>query len=816
LTVALPGFLNLKRLEGRIVALFLALLLVVQGASFALINRSIAHNADASIAHELANGELVLQRLLVQEARQREDAARLLEKDHGFRSVLAAGLQGSELSDTLTDSLISHGERVKASLVAYTNADLRLVAATTDRAQPFVELLPRLKSASLAQTAQRARASVDKPATIDANLALVEGQAYQVVVVPVSAAGLGGWVLMAFRLDEAPLQELHRLTGVQAVMLVRNDSGASQALASVLDREATASVTRQMPADARQFALTLAGESQRALSVRLLDDNGRHLGIALIRSFDEAVAPYRRLQLTLLALTVLSVAVFAFGSVLTARRISEPLRALSDSARRLGRGDYDTAVARTSDDEIGDLAQAFETMRQGVQDREHQVHRLAFWDPLTGLPNREQFSQNLHAKIASGRAPCSILMLDLDRFKHVNDVLGHRFGDRVLRSVAQRLEGLCSDPAHSLARLGGDEFVLQLEGADEQAAVTMARRIQRDFEQPMQIDEQTVDLGAGIGIAVYPVHGCDAGSLLSRAEMAMYAAKRQRSGSQVYTPSLDAGSQESLSLLSELRQAITANELRLYLQPKVDLHDGSVVSAEALVRWQHRQRGLAPPTEFIPFAEQTGFIRQLTAWVIAAAAKAWRSAHEKGLDLRISVNLSTRDLMGQDLPAKMLAVLRQYGAGPEALCLEITEGAIMDDPQRAMQTLEQLSKLGFKLSIDDFGTGYSSLAYLKRLTVHELKIDKSFVTAMERDVDDAKIVRSTIELAHNLGLSVVAEGVETARTWKLLAALGCDEGQGHYISRPMPEAQFMAWLDAWQVPDLIAQDATASLLAGLD
>jgi len=584
----------------------------------------------------------------------------------------------------------------------------------------------------------------------------------------------------------------------------------------MLDTEATASMAQQVPRDTRQFAMTVADENLRALYVSLLDESGQQVGVVLMRSFDDAVAPYRRLQLTLLALTLLGVAVFALGSVLTAKRISEPIKALSESARRLGQGDYDTAVARSSDDEIGDLAQAFETMRQGIQDRERQVHRLAFWDPLTGLPNREQFCQKVQQQLQASGEPCAVLMLDLDRFKLVNDVLGHPVGDRVLCRVAQRLQRLCEGNDQCLARLGGDEFALLLPGADALVAFAMARQIQHDFELPVDLDDQTIDLGASIGIALHPLHGSDAGLLLSRAELAMYAAKRQRSGSQLYEPRLDVGSQESLSLLGELRQAVGARELRLYLQPKVDLQTGQVVAAEALVRWQHPQRGLVMPGEFIPFAEQTGFIRQLTTWVIDAAARTAQKAQARGLALRISVNLSARDLMDQDLPGKVMAALQQHGARPQALCLEITESAIMDDPQRAMLTLEHLRKLGIWLSIDDFGTGYSSLAYLKRLAVDELKIDKSFVLAMERELDDAKIVRSTIELAHNLGLTVVAEGIESARTWRLLAALGCDEGQGYYIGRPMPEDQLMGWLAQWQLPDAVDQEASTSLLAGLD
>jgi EAL domain-containing protein (putative c-di-GMP-specific phosphodiesterase class I) len=294
----------------------------------------------------------------------------------------------------------------------------------------------------------------------------------------------------------------------------------------------------------------------------------------------------------------------------------------------------------------------------------------------------------------------------------------------------------------------------------------------------------------------------------------MYAAKTRQCGSLIYHAQLDAGSQESLSLLSELRRAVENDELRLFLQPKIDLRQGRVVGAEALVRWQHPQRGLVPPMQFIPFAEQTGFIRILSAWMLAGAARFSQQAREAGLDLRLSVNLSTRDLMDQELPAKIEAMLAPLQVAAESLCLEITESAIMDDPERALSTLEHLHAMGLKLSIDDFGTGYSSLAYLKRLPVDELKIDKSFVMAMERDLDDARIVRSTIELAHNLGLSVVAEGLETLKAWALLAELGCDEGQGYFVSKPMPQEQFIAWAQAWQPPDISAVTAE-SLLARL-
>ena len=792
---ALPSFLNLRRLEGRIVALFLALLLVVQLASFAVIRSSIAHNADSSIAAELKTGERLFNRLLVQEAEKRRDAAELLAKDYGFREAVGLPLAEQGTVETIRDALSNQGERIGASIVAYADNELKLVAATRDDAARFLGLL--------------------KQGQAGAQLALVDQQAYQVVTVPVRTPAPVGWILMGFALDQATLQDLKGLSEQQAVVVLKHGGAAWQPLISLLPAEAAQSLARQIPAGGGLFAAEVAGEQMRGRFAPLLQQKDQQLAVVLLRSFDEAVAPYRQLQLTLLALTLVGVAVFALGAVLTARRISGPLTALAASAARLGRGDYETPVQRRSSDEVGDLADAFETMRGDIRAREAQVHRLAFWDPLTGLPNREQFSQKLAERLAASEAPCAVLMLDLDRFKHVNDVLGHAFGDRLLCSVAERLARLPLPGAPLLARLGGDEFVLLLEQADEAAALGAAARILQDFETPLHIDDQTVDLGAGIGVVLYPAHGREVSQLLARAELAMYAAKRRQSGSMVYMAALDAGSQESLTLLGELRRAIEGGELRLYLQPKVDLQSGTVGSAEALVRWQHPTRGLVPPMQFIPFAEQTGFIRALTAWVVEESARAAREAQLRGIALRISINLSTRDLMDQDLPAKIEALIQRHQIAPTTLCLEITESAIMDDPQRALTTLERLHEMGFKLSIDDFGTGYSSLAYLKRLPVDELKIDRSFVMAMERDLDDAKIVRSTIELAHNLGLSVVAEGVETGKAWKLLAELGCDEGQGYLIGRPIPAGQFMDWLPTWQPPDL-SHESLDTVLAGLN
>ena len=798
-----PDWLNLRRLEGRIVALFLALLLGVQLISFGIIRGSITRNAEASLVSELQTGERVLRRLLDQRASKLQGAAELLAKDYGFLSTVGLSVAEDGTVETIKDALVNQSERVGASVVAYFDDRLQLVTATREGAGTFSEPLDQLIK------------SGEGPGS--AALVVQGGQAFQVVAAQVRTPAPVGWVLMAFALDRGVLDDLKALSELHGAVVLRPPSQPWTAIVDNVDHEAAAGLRAMLhgaaPADG---ILELAGERMGTRFVPLISSGGQPVGVLLLRSLDEALAPYQQLQLVLLGLTLLGVLAFAGLSVLLARGISNPITALSASARRLERGDYDTPVPASSRlEEVHKLAVALESMREGIRRRDALVNNLAYVDQLTLLPNRARFAEFLQHHLTNSDTPGAVLMLDLDRFKHVNDVLGHEVGDRLLRAVAERLQALCA-PAHSvLARLSGDEFAILLARTDAHAASEAALAILKDFERPLQLDDETIDLGAGIGIALFPEHGDDVNLLLGRAELAMYAAKSRQCGSLIYHAQLDAGSQESLSLLSELRRAVDADELRMYLQPKVDLLHRRVVGAEALVRWQHPTRGLVPPMQFIPFAEQTGFIRMLSAWVLQRAALFSREALDAGLSLRLSVNLSTRDLMDQDLPAKIDALITPLEVPPASLCLEITESAIMDDPERALSTLEHLHGMGFKLSIDDFGTGYSSLAYLKRLPVGELKIDRSFVMAMERDLDDARIVRSTIELAHNLGLTVVAEGLETLKAWALLAGLGCDEGQGYYICKPMPQDQFIAWARDWQPPDP-SEVSAESQIAKLD
>jgi diguanylate cyclase (GGDEF)-like protein len=539
--------------------------------------------------------------------------------------------------------------------------------------------------------------------------------------------------------------------------------------------------------------IELEGDDLLARRVILHSGDGE-VDTVLLRSVSEVTAPYRELQVTLAAITLLAVLMFAFGSTRTARRVTQPLRQLIEFSERLQRGDYGSKLRlrRDSNDEVGRLGRSFEHMRESIARQQHEIRRLAYWDRLTGLPNREQFREALGGTITGG-TPFAVLMLNLDRFKHVNDVLGYAFGDALLCAVAERLSAGVDAERDLVARISGDTFAILLAEADGGRAQAKAADIARAFAAPLALSGQTVDISAGIGIACWPEDGDSADLLLNRAEIAMHAAKARAAGTLRYEAQLDSSSSQTLSLLTDLRHAMERSELRMYLQPKIDVASGAVVGAEALVRWRHPQRGLVPPMEFIPFAEQTGFIRHITLWVLEQAARQWQALQPAQGQLRIAVNLSTRDLLDLEFPERIAMLCARHDTPTAGLCLEITESAIMDDPQRAEATLNRLAALGFKLSIDDFGTGYSSLAYLKRLPVDELKIDRSFVMAMESDESDATIVRSTIDLAHNLGLSVVAEGVENNAALAALRALHCDEAQGYFISRPLPAEEFAGW-----------------------
>lgn len=495
-----------------------------------------------------------------------------------------------------------------------------------------------------------------------------------------------------------------------------------------------------------------------------------------------------------LLVILLSVSAFLTGSALAwaiARSIVIPVQEAVAVAETIASGDYKKAVPVGRRDEIGALLRSLAIMRDSIGSREDSILRLAYVDTLTGLPNRTRLLELFEARCTD----CAgvLFILGIDRFAPINKALGHAVGDQLLREIARRLEGALGE-SEIAARLWGDEFALLLNPADKPAIEAFARKILLALREPMSVDGQRLDIDASIGIASFPQDGASITSLMRRADLAMNAAKRRHAGFAFGSELDDEPAHEQLSLIGEMREALARGEFVAWYQPKLNLAQNRISGAEALIRWRHPEKGMIPPGRFIPFAEQTGFIREITPWILKQAMEHAAQWLQSGMPVVISVNLSTHDLLNHALVDQVKCLLEQYALPPQLLCLEITESALMDEPELALKHLHELAALGLKLSIDDYGTGQASLAYVKTLPVHELKIDRAFVTGVDSDHKNAAIVRSTILLCRELGLSVVAEGAETAAEVDWLRSVDCDLVQGYRVAKPMPVTDFTAWV----------------------
>jgi diguanylate cyclase (GGDEF)-like protein len=762
---------------------FLVVLLgAVQLTEFMLTNSASYHAARGKIEDELGVGARVFERVLRQNAESESQAASVLVSDFAFREAVATGDV-----PTVASALENHGARIHAGAVLFVNLKGEVVADT---------LRPGAPSHAFENSELISRARADGNAVA---IGLLDDRACQLVSVPVRAPVTIGWIIVCYPIDSGLADDLRTLTGLN-ISFALEHSNRWSILATTLPANQANDLSSELPdynraLETHQLALP-DGEQQ----LRVLPLGGRPDGqvvAVLQRPIADALAGFRTLRTTLIALGVLSLALSIAGSIGIALGITRPIELLLAAVRRIRKGDYTAPVTIRRNDEIGALAQGLEHMRSGIAEREQQILKLAYEDPLTKLPNRSRFGEALRESIEAAKVngeSLAILVMDLDRFKFVNDTLGHGVGDHVLQEVGRRLQALAGS-AGCVARMGGDEYAVQVPAAGTLEVIGMAQHILAMLERPIMFHGQPLDVGASIGIACFPLHASDAATLLRNADIAMYVAKRSKSGYVVFDPKFDNSQQQHLSLLTELRSAVENGELRLYYQPKVTLANSAVTAAESLLRWVHPTRGMVPPGMFIPFAEHTGYIKVLTQWVLGEAIRQCAAWQQEGLRIQISVNISARDLMNRDLPDYITGLLQKFDVPASALCLEITESGFMEDPGHALRVLERLAAVGLELSIDDYGTGYSSLSYLMQLPVSELKIDRSFVSKMNGNKDLTTIVRSTIELGHSLGLKVVAEGVEDPEGFALLQELHCDSAQGYYMSPPLPAEDFRVWLN---------------------
>ena len=520
-------------------------------------------------------------------------------------------------------------------------------------------------------------------------------------------------------------------------------------------------------------------------------DNGQVMAV-LQSPLDQTMQAFNSLDRKFLWISLGALLASLLGALWLARAVSRPVSLLAEAAQRIGRGNYETRVELTRRDELGFLARAINAMQSGIAVREQQLAHNALHDPLTGLPNRALAMERLGSAI-SARRSVVLIYLGIENYRVINEGFGPEGVELIMRESARVMLDALRE-RDTAARITGNEFLLLLESTQIDVGVAMADRLYALLKRPLSIDGHEVALEVCMGIAVYPLNGQSAEELINRAAIARRDAAALPGYLQVYQQDRDLAHQRHIQLIRDLRSAASEGQLQLHYQPKLDIRSGHVRQAEALLRWQHPELGMVSPAEFIPLAERTGSMFLLTGWVIEEGIRQLAEWNRKGMHLQLSLNISAEDLHGENLLLTVERLLKRYQLSAEQLIFEITESTAMRDPEHSLSVLEKLRDGGISLSVDDFGTGYSSLAHLKRLPVQELKIDQSFIRNLDETSEDAVIVRSTIEMSHNLGLKVVAEGVEYQHTLELLERWHCDTAQGYLISRPMDAVAFEAWV----------------------
>lgn len=771
----------MRSLRLKILALAALLVVLTQVGTIGALLFTASHEVEQRIRSDLATAGTVLDRAMKLHSDRLREAMGDLARNPEF---LRADAMGNR--PLLARELLRSMAQADADLAVVLDPDGRVLAATGS-ALRLPERLPDV--VQIAAGHHSARGVFE-----------AAGVTYHVTTLALRGPGGRpfGWLAAGFALDDARAgriaafggQDIAFVTGWGSSLRLAGTSLRGIDLDQIRTQLAAAGAATGTTVEAR------IGDSSYIVAHKALVPGKTDAQILLFQSMEQALAPYRVLRWSALGVGLVALLAALVGGAVVTRAITHPVQELAGAAKRISGGDYSRPVEIAAGDELGMLAGAFNTMQAGIAEREARITYQAQFDPLTGLPNRLLALEQLEKAVAGAQAaaaPVSLLVIDLGNFASIAATLGHEIADALLSQAAERLRA-SADARHTVARLEGDEFLIILDGLGLDAARELAEDLLRLLSVGLSVREVNISLDAAVGIALFPEHGADPAQLLLRASVARSDARNAQEPIHVYQDGQEERRVRQLTVLGDLRRAVRHDELKLYLQPKLSLTDGRVCGAEALARWDHPTFGWLPPDEFIGVAEQFGSISLVTHWALTAAVRECRLWVEDGLDISVSVNLSGRDLLDQNLPVFILQLLRDHDLAPRYLTVEITEEALVRDFARATLVLQCLRDLGVRVSIDDFGTKYSSLVQLKRLPVDELKIDRSFVMELPQDRDDAAIVRSTLDLAHRLGLEVVAEGVESAAALDWLAAHGCERAQGFYISRPMPAESFGAWV----------------------
>ncbi|MGS2744258.1 EAL domain-containing protein [Halomonas sp. LS-001] len=768
------------RFRTRLMLVLLAVVIVSQLATGMAFLRATQNDAQEKGSQRLEVGARVLHQLLDIRGDQLRNNVAILADDFGFKSAVA-----TQDTATLYSVLANHGGRANADMVMLTDLNGNILASShhpQSDPMPFTELFQR---------AQQNGSGV--------SVVINDGEPYEFVLMPVRAPNLIGWVGMGFLIDEDLTDEINALTGLEVSIVTYSSNGDIDYLASshgeTLARRLMVNHGDKLM-DGTDTTQTQMSDNNTYLSYAspLLAD-AHYQSFALFQlSREELLSAYRHLQWQLLSIVGLMLLATLAVAVWSARSISKPLIALAQIAQRIGKGEH---VKRTyegtafSETEL--MANTLFSMQDDIARREATLFHQSRHDLLTDLPNRIRALEDIQQYIIQ-RQPFTLLRFTINDFRNINDTFGYAFGDDLMVAIARRIQALHSSGITGY-RLDGNELMLLIH--QEQYGANRRVELMSRLSEPVELKKSMIVPSLSTGEVTYPTHGESAQLLLRRSDIALDQARQHQRSHACYMEGQDEQHLRQLMLIRDLNEAISNNELWMAYQPKVDTRTGNVYQFEALMRWRHPTLGFVPPDEFISLAERSGTIGRLSSWMLGHVCQQISQWKNEGHSISVAVNLSASDVINAEMPGKISEILRHYDLSPKLLSLEVTESAVMQDVEAATKNLLELSQLGLRIAIDDYGTGYSSLAQIRRLPVDELKIDKSFVLNLDTQEEDLTIVRSTIEMGHNLGLKIVSEGVENIASAKLLDALDCDYLQGYWISRPMPANDVVDWLDTF-------------------
>jgi len=767
----MPAF----RFRTKLTVVYLALFLAVMGIILLAFYRSVTTNVEDQTREQLDASARVFERIVNYRVKTLGESVSALAQDYGFRQAL-----GTDDRPTVISALQNQARRLEADMAVITDMDGAPIASLLDG--EVTDTKP-LISDDMKQMAERDG--------VASKMVSLDGRIFELVVTVVRAPVPIAWLAFGIELDKATAQEIKGLSPIDLEIgfLYRQGQGRYHVAAATSNADELGGYLVLTKPQKEAFrAIFLDQEHMFRRLPLVTGQDGEEISALLYYSMDTALAPYDPLVFTMITVLVLSLLILIAGSVVVARGVTKPLTDLASAAQQIAKGRYEEVETESRGDEVADLTSSFNQMISAVKERENKITFQAYHDVETGLRNRLMFDRMIEQEIDHSDS-FVLVLAEVQQLPELRTVLNHQNISELIKGVARRIEKVADT---EVARVSTESFGFLVRDAEE--AETRASLVLNSFLTPFDVADIVIDAGVKLGLVKFPGDGEDGATLLRHGQAALDKGRGAPRGFAWYDPDRDSSQKARLSMMSELRRGLKNGEVKFAYQPKLDLASGKVTAVEALIRWISPTRGFVPPDDFIPMAERTGDIRHVTDWGLRKAIEQAAEWRESGLNLAVAINLSTNDLMNHNLPAQILALLREYDLPPEFLKLEVTESAVMHDMTRALDVLNMLSAMGLALSIDDYGTGYSSLSYIKKLPVGEIKIDKSFVLNLAKNDEDNILVRSTIELGHNLGLLVTAEGVEDEESVGRLKEYGCDVIQGYHIARPLPPAELEDFL----------------------